>query len=123
MVERPLAHRMSESNLWNLVKAVRAAERDYFGDYPRNLRVTELNAKKLLKRKWFRSAWRQVDTARSELPELAHSALMKGISTAQNGGDASAVIDLAAMRAEVPMAAMLYHIHRKFRYFHLLKFT
>ena len=28
---------ISEDNLWNLVKAVRSAERDHFGDYLRNL--------------------------------------------------------------------------------------
>lgn len=33
---------IAEDNLWNLVQAVRAAERDHFGDYLRNLRVTEL---------------------------------------------------------------------------------
>ncbi|MGC8560297.1 MAG: DUF3800 domain-containing protein [Phycisphaerae bacterium] len=82
-----------ESNLWNLVKAVRAAERDYFGDYLRNLRITELKAKKLLKRKRFRSAARHLDIAESDLPELARSALLKGISAARNGGDASAVTE------------------------------
>ncbi len=84
---------VSESNLWNLVKAVRAAERGYFGDYLRNLRVTELKAKKLLKRKRFRSAWRHVEIADSELPELAHSALTKGISAAENGADTSAITE------------------------------
>ncbi len=47
--EVPAGVAIPESNLWNLVKAVRAAERDYFGDYLRNLRITELKAKKLLK--------------------------------------------------------------------------
>ena len=42
---------VSEDNLWNLVKAVRSAEKDFFGDYLRNLRQTEMKAKKLLKRK------------------------------------------------------------------------
>lgn len=84
---------VSESNLWNLVKAVRAAERGYFGDYLRNLRVTELKAKKLLKRKRFRSAWRHVDIADSELSALAHSALTKGVSAAEGGGGASAVTE------------------------------
>ena len=84
---------VSESNLWNLVKAVRAAEKGYFGDYLRNLRVTELKAKKLLKRKRFRSAGRHVEIADSELPELAHSALTKGISAAENGAGTSAITE------------------------------
>ncbi len=84
---------VSEANLWNLVKAVRAAEKDFFGDYLRNLRVTELKAKKLLKRKRFRSAQRKVEIAKGELSELAHSALMKGISASKDGAQASAVTE------------------------------
>lgn len=84
---------VSECNLWNLVKAVRAAEKDYFGDYLRNLRVTELKAKKLLKRKRFRSAWRRVGIPEDELPALARSALMKGISASEDGGAAGAVTE------------------------------
>ena len=49
---------IAEDNLWNLVQAVRSAEKDRFGDYLRNLRVTEMKAKRLLKRKRFKIAAR-----------------------------------------------------------------
>jgi len=67
-----------EDNLWNLVKAVRSAERDFFGDYLRNLRQTEIKAKKLLKRKRFDSAKRPVAIDPAELPGLAREALNHG---------------------------------------------
>ncbi len=51
---------IAEDNLWNLVQAVRSAEKDRFADYLRNLRVTEMKAKRLLKRKRFRSAARPI---------------------------------------------------------------
>src|SRR6266581_3623071 len=62
---------VSEDNLWNLVKAIRAAEKDFFGDYLRNLRCTEMKAKKLLKTKRFRSACRPVTISPAELLPLA----------------------------------------------------
>ena len=40
---------IAEDNLWNLVQAVHSAEKDCFGDVLRNLRVTEMKAKRLLK--------------------------------------------------------------------------
>jgi hypothetical protein len=43
---------IAEENLWNLVKAVRAAEKEHFGDYFRHLRVTEVKAKELLKKRY-----------------------------------------------------------------------
>jgi len=69
---------VAEDNLWNLVKAVRAAERDFFGDYLRNLRQTEPKAKALLKRKRFRSADRDVTIPEEELVGLANAALEHG---------------------------------------------
>ncbi len=80
---------IDEQNLWNLVKAVRAAEKDLFGDYLRNLRVTEMKARKLLKRKRFRSAGRSVDIAQSDLAPLAYNALSKGATAAAAGRDRS----------------------------------
>lgn len=73
---------VAEDNLWNLVKAVRAAEKEHFGDYLRNLRVTEMKAKKLLKRKRFRSAGRAVEIPGGDLQRLANSALLKGVRDA-----------------------------------------
>jgi hypothetical protein len=69
---------VSDDNLWNLVKAVRAAEKDFFGDYLRNLRQSEMKAKKLLKRKRFRSAQRKVTIGDGELVVLANAALEHG---------------------------------------------
>jgi hypothetical protein len=68
---------VSEDNLWNLVRAIRAAEKDFFGDYLRNLRQTEMKGKKLLKRKRFNSAARSVEIPTDELMPLANSALTK----------------------------------------------
>ena len=82
---------ISQGNLWNLVKAVRSAEREHFGDYLRNLRVTELKAKKLLKRKRFRSAEKEMDIPDEELPGLAHSALIKGMRAKEAGAPQSGV--------------------------------
>lgn len=47
---------VAEDALWNLVKAVRSAERDFFGDYLRNLLNGETKARKLLKAKQFKTA-------------------------------------------------------------------
>ncbi|HZK81618.1 MAG TPA: DUF3800 domain-containing protein [Humisphaera sp.] len=69
---------ISEDNLWNPVKAVRSAEKEFFGDYLRTLRQTEMKAKKLLKRKRFNSANRPVTLAANELTQLANGALTHG---------------------------------------------
>lgn len=69
---------IAEDNLWNVVKAVRSAEREYFGDYLRHLRIEEMKAKKLLKTKRFRSAARPIAIPEESLPSLAHAALVKG---------------------------------------------
>jgi hypothetical protein len=69
---------IAEADLWNLVRAVRAAERDFFGDYLRNFLVDERKAKRLLKSKRFRSAGRGVHTSEHELASLANAALQKG---------------------------------------------
>jgi hypothetical protein len=69
---------VSEQNLWNLVRAVRAAEKDFFGDYFRNLRGQEPKAKKLLKRKRFLSAGRGREISDAQVCSLAHSILVKG---------------------------------------------
>lgn len=80
-----------QANLWNLVKAIRGLEKEHFGDYLRNLRVTELKAKRLLKRKRFRLANQDHSIAEEELPSLAHSALAKGLEAKEAGKDASGV--------------------------------
>jgi hypothetical protein len=82
---------VEQVHLWNLVKAIRAAEKEHFGDYLRNLRVTELKAKKLLKRKRFRLANQRIDIPVEELPALAHAALIKGVAAKEAGRDSSDV--------------------------------
>jgi hypothetical protein len=76
---------ISEDALWNLVKSIRAAERELFGDYLRNLRVTELKAKRLLKKKRFKSAARPVAIPEPDLAGLAHAALKKGAAASDAG--------------------------------------
>ncbi len=84
---------ISEDNLWNLVRAIRAAEKDHFGDYLRNLRITEMKAKKLLKRKRFKSANRPIIINEKELVPLANSALQKGMHASESGNSASGVTE------------------------------
>ncbi len=84
---------IAEDNLWNLVKAVRAAERDFFGDYLRNLRFTEMKAKKLLKKKRFKSAARTVSIDPAECAALAHSCLRKGIEAHDAGQSTSSATE------------------------------
>jgi hypothetical protein len=65
-------------DLWNLVRAVRSAERDHFGDYLRNLLSEETKARKLLKAKRLRIAAQPCNIPDGEGPKLAHSLLIKG---------------------------------------------
>jgi hypothetical protein len=74
-----------EDNLWNLVKAIRSAEREHFGDYLRNLVCEEVKAKKLLKRKRFRFAERDDQSTDAERVQLAHSLLLKGKKAHESG--------------------------------------
>jgi len=76
---------VSEQSLWNLVRAIRAAEKNHFGDYFRILRDEEPKAKKLLKRKRFRTALRTIDIPADKAQSLAHSALLKGKAAREAG--------------------------------------
>jgi len=80
---------VSEQSLWNMVRAVRAAEKDHFGDYLRNLRNDEPKAKNLLKRKRFRMAGRPIDIPADRVQPLAYSALVKGKAAREAGRDSS----------------------------------
>ncbi len=82
---------VAQSDLWNLIKAIRAAEKEHFGDYLRSLRVTELKAKRLLKRKRFRLANQNIQIADDEIVDLAHSALLKGLAARDAGAHSSGV--------------------------------
>jgi len=74
-----------ERNLWNLVRAIRSAEREIFGGYLRDLRLSEVKAKRLLKRKCFRLAGQRIEIPEGELPALAHSTLQKGLRASEEG--------------------------------------
>ncbi|MBN1513070.1 MAG: DUF3800 domain-containing protein [Phycisphaerae bacterium] len=82
---------VAQTDLWNLIKAIRAAEREHFGDYLRSLRVTEPKAKQLLKRKRFRLANQRIEIPDEELAVLAHSALTKGLEAHRVGADSSPI--------------------------------
>ncbi len=82
---------VAQSDLWNLIKAIRSAEKDHFGDYLRKLRVTESKAKKLLKRKRFRLARQRIDIPDEELRGLALSTLRKGQEARDTGCGSSEV--------------------------------
>jgi len=76
---------ISEENLWNMVRSIRAAEKEFFGDYFRNLRDEEPKAKKLLKRKRFKTALRPIDIPADRVTTLAYSALVKGKVAREQG--------------------------------------
>lgn len=80
---------IAEDALWNLVKAIRSAERDYFGDYLRNLLAHETKARKLLKSKRFRTAAQECDLDPEESVALANSLLRKGKSAHNQGLESS----------------------------------
>jgi hypothetical protein len=69
---------IAEDSLWNLVRAVRAAERDHFGNYLREVYGGEMKAKKLMKRDRFLEAGREVAIAPEDCVALANSLLRKG---------------------------------------------
>jgi hypothetical protein len=94
---------VAEDNLWNLVRAVRAAEKEFFGDYLRNFLMDERKAKRLLKVKRFKSAGRQVHVAEAELAALARSALVKGKKAKEQGleKDGSTETELVAYSRQV----------------------
>ena len=73
---------VAEDNLWNLVRAVRAAERDHFGDYLRHFLVDERKGKKLLKTKRFRSANRPVEIAEEDFWRRWHNRPWPRVSAA-----------------------------------------
>jgi hypothetical protein len=72
-----------DENLWNLVQAIRSAEREHFGDYLRKLLTGEIKGRTLLKKKRFRSAERTVQIPAEELVVLANSCLRKGVAASQ----------------------------------------
>jgi hypothetical protein len=76
---------VSEDNLWNLVQAIRSAEREHFGDYLRELHPDEIKGRTLLKRKRFKSAARDVRIPPEELVGLASSCLRKGLEASKRG--------------------------------------
>lgn len=67
-----------EDNLWNMVRAIRSAERDHFGGHLRELYGNEVKAKRLLKRKRFREAYRDLRIDATDCLRLANSLLCKG---------------------------------------------
>lgn len=75
---------VAEENYWNMIRAIRGAEQKHFGGYLRDLRTTEVKARRLLKRKCFRLADQNYRIESDELPRLANQCLKKGLA-ARNG--------------------------------------
>ena len=82
---------IAEAKLWDMIKAIRAIEKEYFGDYLRNLRLTEVKAKRLLKRKCFRFANQKIAILEAEMPGLANSFLRKGLEAHKSGRNSSPI--------------------------------
>ncbi len=76
---------IAEESLWNLVQAIRSAEREHFGGYLRDLLVVEIKGRILLKTKRFKSAARNVQIPTAELADLANSCLEKGLKASKQG--------------------------------------
>ena len=76
---------ISEDNLWNLVQAIRSAEREHFGGYLRELHADEIKGRTLLKIKRFKSAARNIQISADELVGLANSCLRKGLEAGKQG--------------------------------------
>lgn len=68
-----------ERNLWPLIQAIRAAEREHFGMLLQETLV-EFKGKKLLKDKVFKFARQNVSLSKDERTALAYSFLRKGLS-------------------------------------------
>lgn len=82
---------VAEAKLWEMIRAIRAIEKECFGDYLRNLRSTEVKAKRLLKRKCFRFANQKITISDTDLPGLAGSFLRKGLESHNAGRDSSPI--------------------------------
>jgi hypothetical protein len=76
---------IAEDNLWNLVQAIRSAEREHFGGYLRELHPDEIKGRTLLKKKRFKSAARNVQIPTEELVGLTNSCLRKGLEASKQG--------------------------------------
>ena len=100
---------ISEDNLWNLVQAIRSAERDHFGGYLRELHPDEIKGRTLLKTKRFKSAARSVQIPAEELVGLANSCLRKGLEASRQG-----LVDSGATQREIVAYSrqVLSFVHR-----------
>jgi hypothetical protein len=98
-----------EDSLWNLVQAIRSAEREYFGGYLRELLTGEIKGRTLLKKKRFRSAARNVEIRSEDLIGLASMCLRKGMAASQHG-----VADSGATEREIVAYSrqVLSFVHR-----------
>jgi hypothetical protein len=75
---------VAESDLWNLIQAIRAAEIQFFGVHLAEVGV-EFKGKKLLKNKTFRHAGQGPTIEPNRCRDLARSFLTKGWREAQDG--------------------------------------
>ena len=99
-----------EDSLWNLVRAIRSAERDHFGDYLRNLHPDEIKGRTLLKRKRLKSAERKVPIANDELVGLAHSCLQKGMEASRQGLTTSAASEREIVAYSRQVMSFVHHV-------------
>jgi hypothetical protein len=69
---------IAEDSLWNLVRAIRSAEKEHFNGYLRDLLGKEMKGRNLLKKKRFRIAEQPLQLSPEEQANLANSLLRKG---------------------------------------------
>lgn len=69
---------VAEDSLWNLVRAIRASEKEHFGGYLGDLLSGEAKGRNLLKKKRFKIAGKPLQLSPKEQANLANSLLRKG---------------------------------------------
>ena len=92
---------VAEDSLWNLIRAIRSAEKDHFGGSVRELWSEEVKAKKLLKRDRFNEAQRPDVIRADDCLRLANSLLMKGKTAKGQPTNSPRFLEIVALSRQV----------------------
>lgn len=92
---------VAEDDLWNMVRAIRSAEKDHFGGYVRELWSEEVKAKKLLKRSRFNEAQRPDLIPASDCLRLANRLLLKGKAAKGQPTNTPTFVEIVAFSRQV----------------------
>ena len=92
---------VAEDNLWNMICAIRSAERDCFGGFLTDFSIDETKGKKLLKRERFYEANRPIEIESSECLRLANSLLTKGKASRGQSSSSPTFLEIVAYSRQV----------------------